>query len=538
MHKKLFLFLIFLSSHSHLLFSHESDAKIEEYILCMQGAYEHITGHNTDAENSYQILLELEDPELTPEIKRARVKLLFDRENYPAVIAEKEYILSLVPDEYETPLYLGQAYLSYDKPKEAITLLEKLNKTHENNENIMYYLASAYLRTQQFYHAESIINKLLARKELRNKHFMFYFLQAKRYFLEGNFPEAIVSIDHALELYPSFTKGLLLKAILYEKQNMLEKSIEIYKSYLALQPRDLEIRKKMVTLYFGLKNYDAALTILEAIPENSAEYYHDLALVYHKKNNNKNAYKYIDRSLALNKNFHKARFLKTHILLSEKKYHVILDEYQQTLENNPEQHGVIKNLLRLETEGLPRGYIAPLLDKIIKRNPQAIWPEFAAGDYALSHNNLPQAEGHYQKLLNKLTGSRGDRARIYHLNSDQIELLKSQVAFQMATISYQKNNYSRAHIWLDQAEKPTCVYPSVYNLRAYMWAETEPSKLSEALHEIDKAIHAHDNTPFYLDTKGYIYLKMGNRAEAKKYFQEALNLSPHDEVTQGHLMSV
>jgi len=73
-----------------------------------------------------------------------------------------------------------------------------------------------------------------------------------------------------------------------------------------------------------------------------------------------------------------------------------------------------------------------------------------------------------------------------------------------------------------------------YNSIAYILAMTK-TNLDRALKLARTACEKKDNNPAYLDTLGFVCMKRGDRAAAKKYFTKALELAPFSKEIKAHL---
>ena len=72
---------------------------------------------------------------------------------------------------------------------------------------------------------------------------------------------------------------------------------------------------------------------------------------------------------------------------------------------------------------------------------------------------------------------------------------------------------------LKEALKHKPVYPSVYNLLAYYYAQTK-QKLNYAQELIEQALQHRPLSASYLDTKGFILMQQGKKGDALPVFQK------------------
>ena len=122
--------------------------------------------------------------------------------------------------------------------------------------------------------------------------------------------------------------------------------------------------------------------------------------------------------------------------------------------------------------------------------------------------------------------------KLFDLTTDSE--LKSKILFQTAYVHYVAGNQEKVEKILQTALKYEPVYPSTYNLLAYLYAQNN-KKLPEALEKIELALKVRPDCYYYMDTKGYVLLKMGKSAEAKVLFEQASKLNPDDQEVLKHL---
>ena len=74
---------------------------------------------------------------------------------------------------------------------------------------------------------------------------------------------------------------------------------------------------------------------------------------------------------------------------------------------------------------------------------------------------------------------------------------------------------------------------NAYNSLAYLICINK-GKMNEALEYAKKAVDSNKQNPAYLDTLGYVYLKMKKFEEAEKYLKIAIGFSPLSEEIRKH----
>jgi tetratricopeptide (TPR) repeat protein len=122
--------------------------------------------------------------------------------------------------------------------------------------------------------------------------------------------------------------------------------------------------------------------------------------------------------------------------------------------------------------------------------------------------------------------------KMFALTEDPIIIAK--IRFHIGYIYFINKYYKKMERVLAQAIKYDVVSPEVYNLLAYYYAQ-RGTNLSRALELVDNALQKEQYSPYFLDTKGVILLKMGKRLEALKIFERALTFAPTDKEILIHI---
>ena len=126
---------------------------------------------------------------------------------------------------------------------------------------------------------------------------------------------------------------------------------------------------------------------------------------------------------------------------------------------------------------------------------------------------------------------------IFTLTKDK--KLHAKIEYQMSLIDFETNNKEKAFKNLKKITEKKVVYPPAYNLLAYIMAEKKvrpsTSDLKNALILANKALSFNNQSPDFLDTKGFILYKQKKYDSAIKIFEEALRLAPKNKIIKKHL---
>ena len=179
--------------------------------------------------------------------------------------AEKMYLgaLNINPTYAQTLKRLAVIYLLQDRPKDA---LKYINMIDELEQDVDYYL-----------------------------------LKAECYSLDKDNKTAMMILEDALKSNPTNTQVLVFLASLYEEEGNIDKTLELVKKALEIEPENPVFQNFLGFMYAEMgTNLDEALVLIEKAlkqePENGA-YLDSLGWVYYKKKDYKKAYKYITEAL-------------------------------------------------------------------------------------------------------------------------------------------------------------------------------------------------------------------------------------------------
>lgn len=114
------------------------------------------------------------------------------------------------------------------------------------------------------------------------------------------------------------------------------------------------------------------------------------------------------------------------------------------------------------------------------------------------------------------------------------------VAFTSIGISYRRSGKpDEAVASYKRAIKVYPTYPGSYNSLAYLYAlDPKRTDFSVAMDLIDKALKLRPNEPNYLDTKGWLFFRMGKYDQARTLLEEASVAQPDDADIRDHLNRV
>jgi tetratricopeptide (TPR) repeat protein len=309
--------------------------------------------------------------------------------------------------------------------------------------------------------------------------------------------------------------------MLLEQLGRVNEAIRGYQHFLSLVGRDEMVEKQLIQLMFSQNRMPEALQYLKKLKGNTPQYFFDLAMIEFNSGNHKKALQDINTCIQKDPTFVRGKLLKVEILLAMKDHAQILKFMCDWLKHEPYDNSVIHTLLLLSKAGVSKSQIASLLEDVLKSNRATVGVWAALADIYVEQKNYKTSIVLYKKIFD---------------STSDVDL-KSKVLYQVAYIYFLTNQTKNMENILLQSIKHPVVYPASYNLLAYTYAKNGQN-LSQALDYANKALLEDANSPFCLDTKGLVLLKMGKHVQALELFEKALTISPGDVVIIEHIKQV
>ncbi len=449
--------------------------------------------------------------------KKGYLRLLMKDNQFEKIAQEK----NVFKDDLEIQIIFLQAYLNTNREKAADVLLSSLLSSHPSNEQVAYFATMLQLKRKQFTQALSTITKLLSNVDEGSRHAIFYFLKSKVLLQLGKQDQALVAVEKSVALYPKFEKGWLFKGLLSEQLGKIENAISGYKRFIDIVGTDAMVERQLINLLFKQERFSEAKQELTKLASNTPEYYFDLALLEWKAGDFALALSNINRALEKKPGFESALLLKVEILVHLKKIDQLLDFMRGWLSKDPSSTVGLHTLLLLRQADVSSAQIINVLASIHKQGHAHKNLLAALADLYLDEMNYRKALPICQEILTKTSDS----------------FVKSKVLCKMGLIYFKTNRMRRVEPVLRQAVEGDRVYPPAYNLLAYYYGVIG-QQLEEGIILVDKALKTSPQNPTYLDTKAFLFYKLGNKAKAQALLNQAVRLAPQDKIIREHLKLV
>ena len=447
---------------------------------------------------------------------RGYIRLLYADGKF-AEIAQKENTFA---GDKELQLIFVQAYLHTNHTVKAHELLTQLLAAHPKDEQVHYFAVMNHLRTGNQEQALTAIENFVAQATQSPRLAIFHFLKSKILLSLGKQEEALVAAKQSVALHPKFEKGWLFSGMLAEQLGNVEEAANGYRRFLDMVGSDPMVEKQLINLHFKSGNFRQAKEELRRLASDTPEYYFDVALLEWKMGDHAKALASTNQVLKRDEDFVQAKLLKVELLLALKKAPQALRLLKNWIGQEPDERLPLHTLLLLRRTGISGQLLIETLESI----------------------GAPQRNKQLLAALADLYTIVGNTAKATSLCSDMLELvtnplLRSQLQTKLGQLYFASGQHKRAEQVLIAATQELQVHPSAYNLLAYVYA-TVGRKLDIAIELADKALKSFPKSAVYLDTKGYVLYKLGEKQEAHDFFTQALAVAPKDKTIQTHLSYV
>lgn len=494
--------------------SNSWDSDAQNYNSYLRGSFNYISGNFNSALVEFE---KLESKEKSIYFYDMFIRFLFSINRFSRIVSLHEKLQAKFKNNVDIQKIFAQAYFYVGKEVTADLYLDKLTKKYPDDLQLLYFRATSLIKSGKLDKALDFVKKCIKNKNLESKHFLFYFLASKIYMQKNMIKDSLKFVNKSLELFPDFEKGWLLKSVIKEQQGQAKEAITGYKRFLNIVGHDESVEKELVRLLFVEKRFKEATDILEKIKSKTPSQKFDLALINWRIGKHKYALEVLNKIIKGNSKFEPAKFLKIEILVSTNHKKEALDFLKIWLEKEPNNIGLLKVLLLLRRAGVNRNSIINVLISINKvKSTEAVISALI---------DLYFEKYDYKKVLFYCK-------KLFKITKDLS--LKSKILFQTAYIHFANGNKSKVENILLKALKYKPVYPSLYNLLAYVYAQKNKN-LEVALRYVNLALKKSPNLYYYIDTKGYILFKMGKIKDAIHLFERALSFNSNDEEVLKHL---
>lgn len=411
--------------------------------------------------------------------------------------------------------FIAAVHIKDNKPELALPYIEKVLAKDKNNISARFNKAIILKSQGNLADAKTLLNGILTQQK---QHTPSLLLLARIELQAANFENAIGRVNQVLVYDSNNTAALETKLAIYKQQqnwsealstaqqlNQIDRlkadylventsiliRMERYsdaerylKILYGLWSHDPENLRYLAQLQTSARNIPAAISTLEkaeALSDKSISIKLELAQLYFNNGNMQAAEKLLDES---EKKFGQSAtifLLRGDIAQKQNQLEVAKQLYARAHLLEPENSPAIINLYQLTLKGVGEDEFAQLLETMIKKPATPAWVRKLLADSYLNRGMLPEAQKHYETLLNmpELAGE-----------------------------------------------------PSILNNLANIYAKKD---LKKAQITAQKGLDNDRKNPALLDTLGWILARQGQYNEALPYLREAYSMNASNHEVRYHI---
>jgi tetratricopeptide (TPR) repeat protein len=436
-----------------------------------------------------------------------------------AIVLNK--IISLDSTDVDAYYKLANIYES-NKPLNAIEIYNKITKLIGLDWNVLIHVAELQGNLGNFDKAAATIQQLLTidpGNSALQKLLAEYYQRAKKY------DDALKVIDDVISLYPNDLDAHERKAQIYIAENDWKDASKEY-SFILEQPSvSFDIKMKIGDAFFEQSFKDSSLTpiaedFFKKIDKDTSAWQVKMylgAIAINEKND----------SLAIEEFKQASKLASWNVDVWVRLGGLYFDshKYEEAEKVMKEAYTSFPNDFRVNLIlGLSLAQqnknedAKPYLKKAVELNPKDL---NALSAYAFTLSQLKE----------------NDEAIVYLKKALDISPNDVNLLGTLGLVYDTKKNWAACDSIYERALQLDSANALINNNYAYSLSE-RGIQLDRALNMVNIALKADSNNSAYLDTKGWIYFKMGNYKDAKKFINQALKLGGEKPDLLQHLGDV
>lgn len=469
-----------------------------------------------NAMKSAKLAVNLEPTELEYYDLVADIFTFVHENDSAAVVYEK--MISMDSTNVQTYYKLARVY-EKDKPKEAIRIYDKLLKVIGPEWNVLIREAELYEKLGENDKAANALNKLLAIDPSNNS---LRKLVIEFYERTGKYDEALVMLNDMLELTPDDTDLRQKKGQILIQKGDWKAAADEYDVLLKMKDVPLESKIAIGATYFAKAIDDSTILpvakeIFQTIDKDTTDWQVKLYLgaIAISEGDDSTAikdFKYVTE----NARFNSQAWVRLGGLYFDKRKYDDAEKLMREAINIFPNDFAVNLILGLSLAQNTKSEEAePYLKKAVELNQNDIT---ALSAYAFTLSQL----GNDEEAITYLN-------KALKIQPDDVNLI-GQLG-----LSY--NNLHQMAESDSAYEKALRLDPEnalINNNYAYSLSE-RGLQLERALKMVTLALEADSMNSSYLDTKGWIYFKLGKYDEAEEFIKKALSVEPENAVMLEHL---
>jgi len=430
-------------------------------------------------------------------------------------VLKKYSEISPFPDE--TYILLGEVALKAGDEKKAE---DYYNKAIEANPSS--YLAYSYLA--DFYRAKGDLKREIELYKIAIEKFpenyIFYQRLAEALTEKNDLKEALIYAKRASELSPSNPNVLLTKAKILLNLKSYDEFLKTIEEILKVEPETFEAKIYLIEYYMQIYEYKKAVdTLLELEREDNTniqrkEIYRSIGYFYILMKEYNKAKFYLEKGLEIAKDDPNIYSYLSYVYKELGENDLALKMAEEGLRFNPSQKSLILNKIYALSGSGRIEEALNLAEKEFERTGEMDFL-FAELTIFIERKEWKKGEEFIEKFLKKFPKNEEFYLRIGDFYD-------------------KKGDFKKAEKALKRAISLNPYFGNALNNLAYSWAVREKN-LEEALSLAKRALDLDPENPDYLDTIGWVYFKLGQIENSKKFLEKAFSKKPWEPEILEHI---
>ena len=421
--------------------------------------------------------------------------------------------LQVAPDVLNNRLILSAYYLRLKNFDKAVAVLkEGLTKTKAD---AALYNNIASVMFMQKKNAEGL-EYLQKAKEIDPAFLNTYFNTATWYATNGEQEKAIAEFKAVLQKDPQNLKALLTLAAYYESKGSDGETLAYFAK--AIETKNPSAYVALANFYMKKKQSDKALDMIDGAIKSMPKNPDLLELkgrIYLADKKTKEAIGVFEQVEAINAE--RGILLKIQTYVSGKEFARAADEARRLIEVKPKSARGYMILAEIYEAQGNRDRAIDELKKGVRADSANTAALIQLGYTFARKKDYPQAMATFEEVLRK--DPKASAPALFGLGSMYEEQGKKQEALKK---------------YRESLERSPAYVPALNNL-ASLYADGIGGKPAEGLVMAEKAVKSEPNNPNVLDTYGYLLLKNGRVAEARKILERVSSILPGNPTVNYHL---
>ena len=405
------------------------------------------------------------------------------------------------------------------KPMKAVEIYNKLTSLIGPDWNVLIHVANLEEKLGNIDAAENSLNELMkidpGNPSLKRMIIDFY-LRNKEY------DKALNIVNDILELTPDDIEARQSRAQIYIAKGDWEEASKEY-SYILNQPDiPFDVKIRIGAVYFNQSLKDSTLLpvakkLFETIDKDTTEWQVKMYLGAIAINEKQDSIAIINfKKVTELARWNVDGWIKLGgLYYDNKKYDEAAKIMKEAIISFPENFTINLILGLSLSQNNDNAGAEPYLQKAVELNSSDLT---ALSAYAYTLNQLKEYDGAVKYLTKALK-----------IKPDDINLLGT-----LGLIYDSEGNHIQSDSVYEYALKIDSANALINNNYAYALSE-RGIQLERALNMVNIALEAEPKNSSYLDTKGWIYFKMGKYKEAKEYIEKAIDTGGESAVMLEHL---